>query len=102
MTDFQFLQLLKNEIADFYFANADGKCKSTLSALELIRMFREDIERKTFENFKKGLHYQILTYHENIYQNRSRNPVPSPPSGSGCSADVTWPLEREEHEGGTL
>ena len=51
MDSFQFLQLLKDEFQDFYFENPEGKCKSTLGALELIEMFKKQIQNESIKEF---------------------------------------------------
>lgn len=53
MKDIQFLQLLKSEFADFFIEDHDGNCKSTLGALELIQIFRKQIQDETIDDFLK-------------------------------------------------
>ena len=54
MTDFQFLQLLKREFADFFFQDDSGSCKSTLGVLELIETFKEQIQDETIKEFNSN------------------------------------------------
>lgn len=51
MDEFQFLELLKREIADFYFEDCLGRCKSTLGALELIQIYKKQIQYETIKDF---------------------------------------------------
>lgn len=54
MTDFQFLQLLKREFADFFLQDDSGACKSTLGVLELIETFKEQIQDETIKEFNSN------------------------------------------------
>ena len=83
MTDLQFLQLLKREIADFYFKDNTGRCKSTLSALELIEMFRKDVEATALRNYQNRL---ALNYESN-HKNGSGNAVSAPQNNTGSMPD---------------
>lgn len=51
MTSIQFLEVLKREIADFYFEDKNGLCKSTLGALELVELFEKQIRDETINDF---------------------------------------------------
>ncbi len=72
LTDVQFLKLMKTEIADFYFEDQHGKYKSTLQALELIKIYRQQIEEITLRNYQKTLAIK----NENNRKNRPGNIIP--------------------------
>lgn len=61
MTDIQFLTLMRREMKEALIPDASGRCKSSLQALELVRLYRKQIQKET----KKKLE------NENTNKNRS-------------------------------
>lgn len=53
MTDHQFLELLRRSLSEYFLPNNEGKCKSSMEALELIQTFKKQIQNETIEDFIK-------------------------------------------------
>lgn len=54
MTDLQFIQLLKRAFFEFFFIRENGKRPSVMNLLELVELFRKQIEDETIKNYKKS------------------------------------------------
>jgi len=52
MTDIQFLTLMRRELKEALIPDAAGRYKSALAALELVRIYRKEIEKETRKKLK--------------------------------------------------
>lgn len=66
MKDHQFLELLRRSLSDYFLPNNEGKCKSSMEALELIEVFKKEIQNETIKDF-------ITIYKDFVPDHEARN-----------------------------
>ena len=55
MTDQQFILLLKDAFADYYFENHHGSTSSCVNILELLEIYKKQISKNAIKNYKEGI-----------------------------------------------
>lgn len=53
MTDLQFHQLLKQSFSEYFLKDQNGKCRSTVEAMELIEVFKKQVQNEAVKEFIK-------------------------------------------------
>ncbi|WP_313214133.1 hypothetical protein [Soonwooa sp.] len=71
MNDIQLLELLKQEIKDFIFCDGSGKCKSTLGALELIEIYKKQVQNEAIQDYIKSCQQLQSQTETKVFQKKS-------------------------------